>query len=198
MTSRFVGWESAYRGEPPPWDIGRAQPAVVRIAAEGGFRSPVLDAGCGTGENALFLAAKGFEVVGVDGATVAIRRARAKAMERGVVATFVAGDALDLPALGRTFASVLDCGLFHTFDDAERARYVANLAAVVDPGGLVQLLCFSDEEPWAGGPRRITQAELRTAFAHGWQILGIEPERFATRLHDAGARARHATIERSR
>jgi SAM-dependent methyltransferase len=197
MTIGFAGWESAYRGDPPPWDIGRPQPSVARIAEEGGFRSAVLDAGCGTGENALFLAARGLEVVGLDGATLAIDSARAKAEARGIAATFVAGDALELPALDRTFASVLDCGLFHTFGDPERERYVASLADVVDPGGVVHVLCFSDEEPWGGGPRRITQAEIRAAFASGWRVVAVEADRFATRIHDDGARAWHATIERT-
>ena len=73
MSDRFAGWESAYRGSPPPWDIGRPQPGVVTIASAGGFRSPVLDAGCGTGENALYLAGLGLDVVGLD-VSLAIER----------------------------------------------------------------------------------------------------------------------------
>jgi SAM-dependent methyltransferase len=202
MSDRFVAWEGAYRGDPPPWDIGRPQPVVVRIADANGFRSPVLDAGCGTGENALYLASRGLAVVGIDGATLAIDRALAKARDRGLAATFRAGDALalgslELVARGRTFASVLDCGLFHTFDDRDRATYVESLAAVTGPGAVLHLLCFSNEEPWGGGPRRIHQDEIRSAFAEGWTVTSIEPGRFATRLHDDGARAWHATIERS-
>lgn len=190
-------WDSAYRGAPPPWDIGRPQPIVEEIADDGGFRGEVLDAGCGTGENALFLASRGLDVLGVDWSALAIARARAKAAERGLRATFEVADALDLAALGRTFESVLDCGLFHTFEDAERAAYVAGLAAVVRRTGLVHLLCFSDREPWGGGPRRVTQAEIRQAFADGWNVIAIEQARFATRLHDDGALAWHATIERA-
>lgn len=198
MSVRFDGWENAYRGDPPPWDIGRPQPAVVRIADGGGFHSPVLDVGCGTGENALFLAGRGLDVIGLDGATLAIDRAAEKARARGMTVDFVAGDALSLVSLGRSFASVLDSGLFHTFGDRERAAYVAALGTAVDPGGLVHILCFSDEEPWGGGPRRVTQAELRSSFAEGWLVVAIESIRFATRFQDDGARAWHATIERKR
>jgi SAM-dependent methyltransferase len=197
VTDPFAGWEDAYRGSPPPWDIGRPQPVVVAIASAGGFRSPVLDAGCGTGENALYLAGLGLEVVGLDGARLAIDRAREKAAASSLDVEFVAGDALSLSELGRSFASVLDCGLFHTFDDPERERYVAELHDVVAPGGAVHLLCFCDREPWGGGPRRVSQAEIRAAFADGWTVQAIEEVRFATRLHDAGARAWHATIQRS-
>jgi SAM-dependent methyltransferase len=191
------GWDSAYRGAPPPWDIGRAQPVVVEIADAGGFRGDVLDAGCGTGENALFLASRGLVVTGVDWSPLAIERARAKAAERRLSARFDVADALDLASLDRSFDGVLDCGLFHTFDDHDRARYVASLAAVVRPGGVLHLLCFSDREPWGGGPRRVGEAEIHAAFADGWTVRSVEAARFAMRLHDVGAQAWHATIERA-
>jgi SAM-dependent methyltransferase len=189
-------WDSAYRGEPPPWDIGRPQPAVERIAAGGGFQADVLDAGCGTGENAMFLAARGLDVTGVDWSALAIERARAKATDRGLNIRFEQADALSLGAIEATFGSVLDCGLFHTFEDPERARYVGSLASVVRPGGSLHVLCFSDREPWGGGPRRVTQGEIRDAFGDGWTVVSIEPERFATLIHDDGALAWHATIAR--
>lgn len=191
-------WNFAYDSGTPPWDIGRPQPAVLRLAELGAFRSPVLDAGCGTGENALELASRGFDVVGIDGSSSTIRQAREKSATRGLPATFVVGDALDLTALGRTFESVLDCGLFHTFADDERARYVDGLAAVVAPAGMVSLLCFSDEEPWNGGPRRVTREEIREAFAAGWRVESIVPEQFVTLMHpsSSGARAWRASIVR--
>jgi SAM-dependent methyltransferase len=191
------GWDSAYRGAPPPWDIGAPQPPVLRIAECGGFRGDVIDAGCGTGENTLALAVRGLSVLGVDWAPLAIDRARDKAAERGVDAEFVVGDALVLEALGRSFDSALDCGLFHTFDDVARGRYVESLARVVRPGGVLHILCFSEREPWDGGPRRVTQDELHEAFAEGWRVLAIEADRFATLRHVEGAHAWHATIERS-
>jgi SAM-dependent methyltransferase len=179
-----VGFEWAYLHSAPPWDIGRAQPAVVALADAGELSGRIADLGCGTGENALFLASRGFEVVGLDAAPTAIERARAKAADRGLVATFVVGDALDLALLdprgGEGFDAVLDCGLFHTFGDAERKRYVRGLARLLRPGGRMFLLCFSDEEPGTAGPRRVTRAEIATAFAGGWSVEKIEPRRFAT------------------
>src|SRR5262245_18620474 len=49
-----VGFENIY-ASPAPWDIGKPQAPFVAVADRA--VSPVLDAGCGTGENALFLAA---------------------------------------------------------------------------------------------------------------------------------------------
>jgi SAM-dependent methyltransferase len=176
----MTDFDSAYEGPPPPWDIGRPQPAFVRLAAEGAIAGPVLDAGCGTGENALHLAGLGIEVIGLDAVPAAIAAARAKATRRELAVEFIVGDALALAHLSRTFATVVDCGLFHVFGDADRARYVAGLAAAVDAGGRIHILCFSDRQPGSWGPRRVTEAELRAAFADGWQVEAIQPERFET------------------
>ncbi|HET9982016.1 MAG TPA: class I SAM-dependent methyltransferase, partial [Longimicrobiales bacterium] len=102
-------WDSSYHDGPPPWDIGRPQPAIVRLASEGGFVGAVLDAGCGTGENALYIASLGLPVLGVDVAETALAIARRKAEERGAEVEFVAADALHLERLGRRFDTVLDC-----------------------------------------------------------------------------------------
>jgi SAM-dependent methyltransferase len=153
----------------------------VRLADAGEFTSPVLDSGCGTGEHALMLAERGLEVLGVDVAPTAIGLAREKAIKRGLSAEFEVGDVLALDRLGRRFATVVDSGVFHTFDDADRPRYVASLASAIEPGGVVHLLCFSEETPGDWGPRRVTQSELRDAFADGWTIERITGERFDVR-----------------
>ena len=82
-------------------------------------------------------------------------------------------DALTLADLDRRFDSVIDSGLFHVFSDEDRARYVAGLAHVTRPGGRLFLLCFSDEEPGTQGPRRVSQREIREAFADGWDVEEI-------------------------
>jgi SAM-dependent methyltransferase len=190
-------WEASYLDGPAPWDVGHPQPAVVRIAAAGGFRGPVLDAGCGTGENSLHLAARGLAVLGIDLAPTALALARAKAAARGVQAEFAAADARRLARLRRTFRTVLDCGLFHTFDKDERAPYVASLATVTEPGATLYVLCFSDEgsDP---GPHPVGRDALAAAFepAAGWELTALEPDRLETRIHDNGASAWLATVTR--
>jgi SAM-dependent methyltransferase len=190
-------WDASYREGPAPWDTGRPQPAIVRLASEGGFAGAVLDAGCGTGENALHLASLGSPVLGFDVAETALAIARAKADDRGIEVEFVAADAFQLGPLGRKFETVLDCGLFHTFDRDERPGYVASLASVTEHDGTLYVLCFSDDGPDTG-PHPISQEELRAAFnpRTGWHVAAIEPERVQTRYHADGAPAWLATIKR--
>ncbi len=190
-------WDASYHEGPPPWDIGRPQPAVERVAFAGGFAGAVLDAGCGTGENSLRVASLGLSVLGVDVAETALAIAQEKAADRGIAVEFATADAFHLDRLGRRFQTVLDCGLFHTFDGDERPGYVASLASVTEQHGTLYVLCFSEEGPDTG-PHPIRQDELRAAFnpSTGWKIAGIEPERIQTRFHDNGAPAWLATIKR--
>jgi cyclopropane fatty-acyl-phospholipid synthase-like methyltransferase len=167
-------WDDSYtRGEPAPWDIGRPQPAFVRLADEGRLTGRLLDAGCGTGENALLAASRGADVTGVDLAPTAIARARAKASERGLTARFEVADALDLGRLGLSVDTVIDSGVFHLFGDEDRVRYVASLAAVLRPAGVCYLMCFSDRQPGDWGPRRVRAEELRAAFSDGWAVESV-------------------------
>ncbi len=190
-------WDASYADGPAPWDVGRPQPAIARIASAGGFSGAVLDAGCGTGENALHIAALGLLVLGVDVAETALEIARTKADERGIEAEFAAVDALQLERLGRKFDTVLDVGLFHTFDGDERPGYVASLASVTEHDGTLYVLSFSDDGPDTG-PHPISQEELRAAFnsSKGWNVAAIEADRIQTRFHDDGAPAWFATIKR--
>jgi ubiquinone/menaquinone biosynthesis C-methylase UbiE len=167
------------------------------LASNGGFAGAVLDAGCGTGENALHVASLGLPVLGIDVAETALAMAREKAHKRGIQVEFAAADAFQFERLGRSFKTVLDCGLFHTFDGDERTRYVVSLASVTEHDGTLYVLCFSDEGPDTG-PHPISQEELRAAFnpGNGWNVAAIEPERIQTRFHDNGAPAWLATIKR--
>ena len=190
-------WDASYLDGPAPWDIGRPQPAIVRLASEGGFAGAVLDAGCGTGENTLHVASLGLAVLGVDVAETALAMARQKAVTRGIDVEFAAADAFHLERLGRRFETVMDCGLFHTLNSDERPGYVASLASVTKQHGTLYVLCFSDDRPDTG-PHPVRQEELRAAFqpSNGWNVTAVEPDRIQTRYHDSGAPAWLATIQR--
>ncbi len=175
---------------PPPWDIGRPQPAFVALADAGAFRGRVLDVGCGTGEHVLMAAGLGLDVTGVDLASAAIRTAETKARNRGCRARFLLHDARHLGELGETFDTVVDCGLFHIFVDDDRAPYVDSLRSVMVPGGCYFMLGFSDRQPgdW-GRVHGLTQAEIEAAFAQGWRLDSIEPATIDITTDPDGIRA---------
>jgi SAM-dependent methyltransferase len=193
---RTMTFESAYRNGLPPWDIGRPQPAIIRLTEEGLIAGDVIDLGCGTGENALYLASRGLTVVGVDAAPTAIAGAQEKSRLRGILATFLVADALALEMLERTFDVAIDCGLFHTFSDADRVHFEHSLQRTLRPGARYVLLCFSENQPGEFGPRRVTQAEIRATFTAGWTVDSIVAERFAARLPGGGAEAWLALLTR--
>jgi len=163
----------------------------------------LLDAGCGTGDNALYFASRGLTVTGIDFLAEPIKRAKQKATERGVTATFLVMDALILKDWSERFDNVLDSGLFHVFSDDDRRQYVEGLASVLKPGGRLFLLCFSDEEPGTQGPRRVSAKEIRDVFAERWTVESIEPTRFEVRpdlkdfsFSEAGPKAWFVVVRR--
>jgi SAM-dependent methyltransferase len=171
---RAEDWNDSYAGT-PHWDLGRPQPAMQALAERGEIRGRVLDVGCGTGEHVLMCAALGLDSTGIDVAPAAVHAAKQKARHRGLSARFVLGDAHHLAELGDTYDTVLDVGLFHIFGDEDRASYVRSLRDVVAPGGRYLMLCFSDQEPGNGGPRRVSAEDIATTFADGWRIAAMEP-----------------------
>ena len=164
------------KGAKAPWDIGRPQPALLEAARRGWVHGSVLDVGCGTGEHALYFAAAGHDVVGVDVVPAAIERAAAKAAERKLTAPphFIVADILKQPQAlgGRTFDTVVDMGFFHTLDDDERVAWRARLADLLVPGGGYVMVCFSELVPGDNGPRRVSEADIRATFGET-EVLAV-------------------------
>jgi len=189
-------FDTAYQGT-PPWEIGRPQKEFVDLVRRGELRGSVLDIGCGTGENALFFAAEGHEVWGIDAVPLAIQKAEEKAAGRGLAVRFQVMDVVAaLSRLGRAFDAVTDSGFFHTLSDDDRPVFVTGLASVLSPHGSYFMLCFSDREPPGYGPRRITQDEIRDTFHDGWSVRSIRPAVFESRTRAEGSRAWFASVEK--
>jgi SAM-dependent methyltransferase len=164
-------WDQVYT-DTPPWDIGRPQPTLQRLASIGAIRGRVIDLGCGTGEHALMCAQLGLDTTGVDISVAAIEAAENKARQRNVTARFVRRDVRELSDLGESFDTVLDCGLYVHLcdDDADRAAYLRSVRSLTHPGSRYFMLCFRGD---SGHHRGHTPDEIAVAFADGWQIDSI-------------------------
>lgn len=175
----------------PAWDVGRPQRAIYELELAGALGRDVLDVGCGTGEHALWFAARGHVAVGVDLSVRAVARAQRQARERGVPALFVAEELTRLERIGRKFDCAVDAGAFQRLELAQRADYARALGAVVRPGGRLFLLCFGDHERGPGGPRRVSREELRTVFegAGPFRVDAITPALIESRGYPGGANA---------
>jgi hypothetical protein len=87
-------------------------------------------------------------------------------------------------------------GTLHRFAPVERAAYARSLRSVLVPGAQVYVLVFGEHEGGHGGPRRISQAELRAAFADGFTVDAIADARFESLIFPGGANAWLATLTR--
>jgi ubiquinone/menaquinone biosynthesis C-methylase UbiE len=175
----------------PNWQIDRPQPEVIRLIEQGKFESPVLDLGCGTGDNTIELARQGLVVKGLDAVPEALERARKKTEKAGLKLSpeFVLGDVLRLAESGLKARTVLDCALFHTFSDEERGEYIRGLEAVLSLGGRLHILSFSELETRQPGPRRLSLSEITRSFATGWRVEDSVRCRYWDRVRPDGAHA---------
>ena len=185
----------AYRFK-APWDVGGPQPVVEELEKRGQIKGRVLDVGCGTGDTAIFLAQKGYSVMGIDYLPKAIELALARAKRAGVQITFRVFDAMKLDRLNQSFDTIIDLGLFHNLSDKDRIRYKFSLESAMEPDGIFHILCFSDSQPGFIGPRRISQEEIYQTFSQGWRIDSIRESKYKVYYPIGGANSWIASIRK--
>lgn len=182
-TPRAYAFDAAYTTV-PNWDIGRPQRAFIYLEEADLVRNPVLDVGCGTGELSLFLARRGYDVLGIDIAPSAIEQAREKAYWRRIPAHFLIWDALELGDLakdGPSFLTVVDSAMFHLLTGEERNRFINGLSQILAPNGAYFVLGDARHDPGLG--YGITPGELRDRFRpeNGWEVAFITDAIFERR-----------------
>lgn len=167
-------WNQHYAVGQLPWDIGVPDKQLVAVVDKG-IIAPGrgLEIGCGTGTNALWLAQRGFDVVAVDVAPLAIEAARKKA-PAGARCEFSVLDFLIDDPPRAPFDFVFDRGCFHVFDaDETRARFAARVATLLQPGGQWLSLIGSTEGPPSEGPPRRSARDVMNAIEPALEIVEL-------------------------
>jgi len=184
MSDSLPDFDAIYAGradtpgiEQVPWNIGEPQPAIAALIDAGRVNGEVLDAGCGVGETALYLAARGYSVVGLDLSPTAIDQARRAAEERGLTAEFAVADITSFTGYDGRFATVIDSTLFHSIPVASRSPYLAAIAKASAPGAVLHVLVFTKELdfPEGEGPNTVDEPELRAAVEEHWSVVSVVP-----------------------
>jgi cyclopropane fatty-acyl-phospholipid synthase-like methyltransferase len=148
MRERF---DEIYRGSPLdeiPWNSETPPDLLVELVNSGRVRPcKAIDMGCGAGNYAIYLASRGFDVIGVDLSPEAVKIAEDNARKRGVKCKFIAADvAGDIPSLRGRFGFIYDWGLLHHIMPARRRRYVRNVHRLLDSSGYYLSLCFNERD----------------------------------------------------
>jgi SAM-dependent methyltransferase len=183
MTSELPDFDAVYAGavsavggdDRVPWNIGEPQPAIGALIDAGEVRGTVLDAGCGVGETALYLAGLGHSVVGLDLSPTAIGRARARAAERGLDVEFEVADITSFTGYDGRFDAIVDSTLFHSMPVAGRRGYLSSIARSAAPGAVLHVLVFAEDVwfPPGGGPNKVDEAELRATVGECWSVRSV-------------------------
>jgi SAM-dependent methyltransferase len=180
-------WNESYASGALPWDTGEPEPLLVEFVTLGRVRpARTLEIGAGTGTNTLWLAERGFEVLGVDVAPLAVEQAMAKLNGRDLSCRFLTLDFLAADPPDGPFHFVFDRGCFHVFDEPEeRARFAEQVAAALAPGGLwLSLIGSTEGEVREFGPPRRSAREV---------VVAIEPALEVVELRTAQFHIHHAT-----
>lgn len=179
--SRKKEFEDRYESGTTPWELNRPDVHLLRLVEAHRVRPcKALEIGCGTGSNAIFLAAEGFEVTAVDFSDLAIGRAKEKACEQKVDIRFEVSDFLSRKKGLPEFEFVFDRGCFHSFPEKkERKRFARNAANCLKPGGRwFSILGNADDPPREEGPPMRSALDIVTAVEPFFEVLSLVSDRF--------------------
>lgn len=181
-------WNDSYASGVLPWDTGQPEPLLVEFVTSGGVApGRTLEVGSGTGTNAIWLAERGFDVLGVDVSPLAVEKARAKIEGSKLRCGFATLDFLAATPPGGPFHFIFDRGCFHVFDEPEeRSRFAEHVAAAFEPGGLwLSLIGSTEGPPREVGPPRRSAGEITLAIEPALEIVELRSAEF--RGNDAKA-----------
>lgn len=173
-----------------PWRLDGPQPIIVELADGDQITGPVLECGCGLGDNALFLAERGYPITAIDASPTVIEQDRAKAAARGLTVDFRVADATVLDGLPNGFNTVLDSAMMHCLTDEQRRDYLAAAHRVTEPGARLHILCFTGAvNATLPMPGHTDEPSLRRDLGEHWQVERMEVRGYATGMSAEQSRA---------
>ncbi|MCI5145982.1 MAG: class I SAM-dependent methyltransferase [Candidatus Electrothrix sp. AR3] len=172
-------WEKRYDDHDLPWDSGQPDPRLMALLANWPrFSGKILEIGCGTGTNAVWLAEQGFQVTALDISSSAVAMAQQRSAKKGVECSFVAADFLTCSLGEEPFSLIFDRGCFHSMAGMEERRnFVQQAASYLAPGGLWFSLIGNKDQvipEGAVGPPRLSAAEICAVVEPAFEILRLE------------------------
>ena len=172
-----ISFQERYENGQTPWEINRVDSNLVIMITEAGIKPcKVLDIGCGTGDNSIWLAEQGFEVSGCDASRLAIEAAMEKSGRAWVECSFFEADFLREKSSTSLYSLLFDRGCFHCFDEPDqRLQFVKNCSSLLKEDGLwISLIGNSDEERQKHGPPQMSASEITAVVEPYFEILMLE------------------------
>ena len=174
-----------YKEGSTPWDIGKPDLNLVHTVTTAPIAPcKALEIGCGTGDNAIWLAEQKFDVIGIDASEIAIDKARERAAKANVTCTFTVLNILKSDVEGSPFAFAFDRGCFHTVDSAsERKTFAEQVNHHLAENGLwLSLIGNADEKRAGAGPPQLTAGDIASAAEPYFEILSLVSSHFEALL----------------
>jgi SAM-dependent methyltransferase len=174
-------WQAHYESGTPPWETGQPSRELARVIAQQAIRScRVIELGCGSGINAVWLAQQGLDVTAVDFTPLAIERARQRAAATGVAVGFVLADVLNLADQFEPFPFFFDRGCYHCVRTDDVEAYLRTLCKITRPGSLGLILAGNAREPPppGQGPPVVTAEQIQAELTPVFEIVALREFRF--------------------
>jgi len=172
--NRFI---KRYRDDEIPWYTGRADYNLINCVNDYPIKKcKTLELGCGTGDNAIWLSQKGFQVSAFDLSEIAINRAKKEAENKGVDVRFFVADFFKDKIENRPFEFVFDRGVFHSFDEEnERDQFAKNVAKNLKKDGLwLSLIGSADHIREGQGPPKRSAYNVVKAVEPYFKIIFLK------------------------
>jgi SAM-dependent methyltransferase len=182
LPAKHLDWDAIYRLGTPPWDNGVPSAELVRLVEDKTLRpARTLELGCGSGADAIYLAARGFEMTAVDSSPIAIERARVRAEREDALLRLVLADAFEFGQTAGQFELVFDVGLYHYLRHTDLERLLDLLWRVTQPGSYYFTVAARKHEPSPeGGPPPVSQKQIHRELGRLFEVVQVRMCRLAS------------------